>query len=236
MIAFGDRRDIGIKMNIKGAIFDCDGTLVDSLWFWDTFYQKMGQRFLDGKPFTPDAEDDRAVRTQPVSYLARLFHEKYGIAGSPDEISEWFLEISDSFYRYEVELKAGVRELLSHLRECGVRMCVASASEKHLIDIVLSRHGVLDYFEKIVSCTEIGAGKDKPDVFFAAEQLLGTPHGQTYVFEDSLLAIETAKRAGFPVVGVYDSHAFGQDKARELSDEYIGDGESFLSLIPKIKA
>ena len=221
-------------MKITGAIFDCDGTLVDSLGFWEMFYKRIGDRFFGGNKFTARAEDDKAMRTQPVSFLAKVLHTGYGIGGSEAELEEWFLELCQEYYSTVVELKAGVRELLSHLKSRGVKMCIASASEKHLIELVLSRHGVLNYFETIVSCTEIGAGKDKPDVFLAAKQILGTPHSETYVFEDSVLAIETAKAANFPVVGVYDCHTFGQDRARELSDEYIDDSESFTRLIPKI--
>lgn len=221
-------------MNIKGAIFDCDGTLVDSLSFWDMFYEKISDEFFSGKPFMPDEADDKAMRTQPVDFLSHLLHEKYGVASSAEELREWCINLFIWFYKEIVGLKPGVRELLSHLKSEGVRMCIASASERELIRLVLSKNGVLDCFEGIVSCTEVGAGKDKPDVFLAAEKFLGTPHSSTWVFEDSLLAIKTAKQAGFKVVGIYDSHTFGQDEAKSLSDEYIDAGGSFIELIPKI--
>jgi HAD superfamily hydrolase (TIGR01509 family) len=221
-------------MDIKGAIFDCDGTLVDSLSFWEVFYTKIGDTYFGGKKFLPEAADDKAMRTQPVGFLGKLLHEKYGVAESTQALIDWCIELFIWYYSEVVELKAGVRELLSHLKSKGIKMCIASASEKKLIELVLGRHGVLDYFESIVSCTEVGAGKDKPDVFLAAEKFLGTPHEKTWIFEDSLLAIETSKKAGFRVVGVYDACTFGQDMARELSDEYIDEGGSFIELIAKI--
>ena len=221
-------------MDIKGAIFDCDGTLVDSLGFWEIYYEKIGETYLGGKKFIPDPQDDKAVRTQPIGFLSKLFHEKYGIAESADAVAEWSISLFEWYYRDVVELKSGVRELLMHLNSRGVRMCIASAAETKLIKLVLGKHGVLDYFDGIISCTEIGAGKDKPDVFYAAEKFVGAPHGKAWVFEDSVLAIETAKAAGFPVVGVYDACTFGQDRAKALSDEYIDDGGSFTELIPKI--
>ena len=130
--------------------------------------------------------------------------------------------------------ECGVREFLEHLKAKGVRICIASAAEVKFIKLVLSKHGILDYFESIISCSDVGVGKDQPDVFFAAEKFLGTPHEETWVFEDSVLAIETAKKADFHVVGVYDPLTFGQDRARELSDEYIDNGGSFKELLPKI--
>lgn len=221
-------------MHIEGAIFDCDGTLVDSLGFWQKFYSDISHTFFGDKPFIPRPEDDKAMRTQPLNFTASILHNNYGIGEGVEAVERWALDNLECFYRESVELKAGVRELLSHLRSRGVRMCIASASEAYLIKLVLSRHGVLDYFEDIISCSAVGAGKDKPDVFLAAEKFLETPHDATWVFEDSLLAIQTAKTAGFSVVGVYDACTFGQDKSRALSDEYIDCGESFEKLIPKI--
>lgn len=221
-------------MNIQGAIFDCDGTLVDSLGFWNIYYKKVGDTFLDGKEFRPTSEDDKAMRTQAIGFLGEIMYGNYGIGKSERDIVNWTLGVFEWYYREVVELKKGVRELLAHLKNKGVRMCIASAAERSMIELVLGKHDVLKYFEGIISCTEVGAGKDKPDVFLAAEKFLGTEHGQTYVFEDSLLAIETAKKAGFPVVGVYDACTFDQDRAKALSDEYIDDGGSFTELTDKI--
>lgn len=222
-------------MDIKGAIFDCDGTLIDSLGFWELFYPKVGERYLGGKAFFPDPADDRAMRTQNVLFLGNLLHEKYGIAQSAEEIVDWCLEIFTWYYTEVVQLKPGVRELLAHLKQKGVKMCVASAAEKKMVQLVLGHHGILDYFEGIISCTEVGAGKDKPDVFLAAADFLGTKRVQTFVFEDSVLAMETAGSVGFPVVGIYDPRSFGQDKARTLCSEYIEQDGSFAALIPKIQ-
>lgn len=221
-------------MNIKGAIFDCDGTLVDSLGFWEIYYQKVGKELCRGKDFIPAPEDDKAMRTQNVYFLAKIMHGKYGFLDSEEAIINWTLDIFEWYYKEIVELKSGVREFLEHLKKRGVKMCIASAAEKRFIELVLGKHDVLKYFDGIVSCTQVGAGKDKPDVFIAARDFLCTPHDQTWIFEDSLLAIETSKKAGFNVVGVYDRCSFGQDKARAISDEYIDDGGSFTELIDKI--
>ena len=221
-------------LNIKGAIFDCDGTLVDSLGFWEILYTKIGETFFSGKDFKPAPADDKAMRTQSIYYLGDVLHNNYGIGENSESVSEWAKGMLQWYYREVVELKAGVRELLSHMKEQGIKMCIASASEAEDIRFILDRHGILDYFEAIVSCTSVGAGKDKPDVFFEAEKVLGTPHEATWVFEDSLLAIETSKKAGFKVAGAYDKHGFGREEAKKLSDFYVDLGESFLKLLPLI--
>lgn len=223
-------------MKIKGAIFDCDGTLIDSLGFWDIFYERVGKEFFNIPYFTVDPADDHAMRTQNIYFLSRMMHGKYGVGKSDEEVCKWCEAIFTWYYSEVVELKAGVRELLAYLKENNVKMCIASAAEASQIRLVLGRHGVLPYFEDIISCTIVGAGKDKPDIFLAAEKFLGTPHDQTWVFEDSVLAIETAKKAGFPVVGIYDANGFGQTRAEELSDVWVPEGASFAELIPQIEA
>lgn len=221
-------------MDIKGAIFDCDGTLIASLGFWEVLYEKLGEYYFNDKSFHPASEDDRAMRTQNAAFIGKVFHTRYGVQEDEERIAKRALDICEWYYRELVELKAGVRELLAHLKKTGVKICIASAAETDLIKMVLAKHDILDYFEGIVSCTEIGAGKDKPDVFIAAEKFLGTSRNQTWVFEDSLLAAKTAKSAGYPVVGVYDRLGFGQDALRELSDEFIEEDGSFAQLIEKI--
>ena len=223
-------------MKIKGAIFDCDGTLIDSLGFWRIFYEMFGERYFNDKSFWPAEEDDHAMRTQNTEFLGRLLHSKYGVGENAEEIRDWFYDRLGWYYNEVVQLKPGVRELLEHLKCLGVKMCIASASEIDMVKGILRRHGVLDYFSDVVSCTEAGAGKDKPDVFLLAEKRLGTPHGETFVFEDSTLAIQTAKKAGFPVVGVYDANTFGQNIAKESADLYVDNGSSFVAILPHLEA
>ena len=175
------------------------------------------------------------MRTQNVYFLSKTMHEKYGVGKSADEVLAWVNALFAWYYNEVVELKTGVRELLEYLKSRNVKMCIASAAEVEAIRLVLGRHNVLHYFEDIISCTKVGAGKDKPDIFFAAEEFLGTPHEQTWVIEDSALAIETAKRAGFPVVGVYDANGVAQERARALSDIFLEDGASFGELILRIE-
>ena len=223
-------------MKIKGAIFDFDGTLIDSLGFWKIFYRRVGEHFFGDPAFAVDAADDRAMRTQSVYFLANLMYEKYGVAESAEALHRWFIDLVTWYYDEVVEPKVGAREFLSYLKQNSVKMIVATASESKDVCRVLRRHGLLEYFEGVISCTEAGAGKDKPDVFFAAEKLLGTPHEETWIVEDSALAIETAKKAGFFTVGVYDANGVEQARSKKLSDIFLDDGASFIDLIPQLEA
>ena len=111
-------------------------------------------------------------------------------------------------------------------------MCLASATEKLYINTALDRHGMRKYFRAVLSCADIGKGKEEPDIFEAALEVLGTPKGETFVFEDSYVALETAARAGFPTVGIFDCHAFEQERLARSATHYIAEGETMMKLVP----
>ena len=217
-------------MVVKGAIFDMDGTLVDSLGIWDVIWERLGERFAGDKDFRPDAVTEKAIRTSTLFDGMVLLHEKCGIGRDGMELYTVANSICENFYIEEVELKDGVREFLDHCLEKGVKMCVASATARPLIDIVMKKFELDRYFPKIFSCAEIEKGKEHPDIFIKAHEYLGTPKESTWIFEDSIVSLETATRAGYKTVGVYDKYNFNLDKVEQISTEYIGEGDSLARL------
>lgn len=217
-------------MKIKAAIFDMDGTLINSLIYWDLFWAHIGEKFLGDKTFKPSDEDDKAIRTLTMKMAMQLIHDNYNIASTQELVDEANKMIID-FYSNTVELKAGVKEFLEHCKAQGVKMCIASATEPQFIKLALDHCGISEYFLKVFSCSDIGKGKDEPDIFIEAMEFLGEDIKDTYMFEDSIVAIETATKLGLPTVAVYDSHCYSQDRMKEIATEYIAEGETFLKLI-----
>ena len=207
-------------MNISGAIFDMDGTLTDSMFIW----MELGSRYLVSYGITPREnllEEIKALTMwDTIDYIKR----EYGIHQTNDEIYRRIESLLWPMYRDEVLPKDGVFLLLDRLRERGVKMAVASATDKHIVEMVLEKTGLLGYFSEVFTCSSVGAGKDVPLIYEKALDSLGTPKEETAVFEDALYALTTAKNAGFPVVGVYDASA-EKDRSviEELSDFYITD-------------
>jgi HAD superfamily hydrolase (TIGR01509 family) len=207
-------------MKISGAIFDMDGTLTDSMYIWID----MTRQYLLSCGLSPRAglwEDiKRLTKTQTAEY----FRNEYGLDRTIQEIADGVSQLIEPHYRNTVQPKKDVILLLDRLKDRGVKMCVASATDQPLIELVLGRLGLLDYFSAVFSCVTLRTGKEKPLIFEKALAHLGTPKAETFVFEDALYAARTAKKAGFPVVGVYDPSA--EDSAEELtllSDIYIRD-------------
>ncbi len=213
-------------MKITGAIFDMDGTLIDSLSVWELLWEDMGAMFLGKTGFRPTAEDDRAIRTMTLLGAMTLVHDKYGIAESGESLWQYTTDYIADFYTNTVQPKKGAVEFLETLSKKGVKMCVASATAPDLVALAMKKCGIDRFFPKLISCSEIGKGKEHPDVFFKALEYLGTDMETTWIFEDSATALETASKAGFHTVGIYDKCNYGSDLAKKVADIYVDDGET----------
>ena len=213
-------------MRIRGAIFDVDGTLLDSMFIWDT----IGETYLRSIGYQPKENLNETFKNMSLHQAARYYQTEYGVTRSIDEIMDGVNAMLERYYRFEVPLKPGVAELLERLRQSGVRLCIATATDRHLVEAALDRCGVLSCFGEIFTCNEVGHGKDEPDIFEEALRFLGTRREETLVFDDALYAVRTAKEAGFPVAAVYDSHERSQAEVRARSDLYLEDLTQLVEL------
>ena len=204
---------------LKGAIFDFDGTLVDSMFIWDT----IGEDYLRTLGKEPHEDLKETFMTLTLEEAAEYYRTHYGVTLSVKEIVDGVNAMVEGIYRTKVTLKPGVAEYLTWLRVNGVRMCIATVTDRYLVEETLERLGILHYFSEIFTCAEVGYGKDKPIIYRKALDHLDTAKNETYVFEDSLFALKTAKADGFTAVGVYDRHETSQDNLKSLAEYYIRD-------------
>lgn len=130
-------------------------------------------------------------------------------------------------YAEEIELKNGALRFIREAKKRGIKMCVASATRRDIAEPFLEKSGLLDYIEFYIDCIEIGAYKDKPDIFLLASKRLGAEISDCVVFEDVPQAVATAKDAGFYVVGVYDSVTVNDGNIKPLVDDYVTDWRKF---------
>jgi hydroxymethylpyrimidine kinase/phosphomethylpyrimidine kinase len=208
---------------IKGAIFDFDGSLVDSMFIWDTF----GEDYLRTLGKEPRENLTKTFKTFTLEQAAEYYREHYGVTLSVQEIVDGVNEMVAEIYRTKVTLKDGVREFLCDLQSKGVKMCVATVTDRPIVEDVLVNLGIRDFFVEILTCAEVGHNKETPHIYRAALEALGTQKDETIVFEDALYALMTAKNDGFTVVAVYDKHEAKQIKMRAVADYYISDYKRF---------
>lgn len=206
-------------MTIKGAIFDLDGTLLDSMLIWDN----AGEQYLRSLGIVPENDIKTTLKNMSMIQGAKYMQKTYHLNKSCEEIIAGVNAVVEHFYMEEVQPKTGVKEFLQRLAKDGVRMCIATATDKYLVASALKRLEMEQYFEKLFTCSEVGHGKDEPHIYETALRYLGTTKENTLVFEDAAYAIETAKTAGFVVAAVYDISEEKQKRVQELSDYYIAD-------------
>lgn len=211
-------------MDKRFAIFDMDGTLVDSMVYW----KHLATEFLESKgvlEISPTVLE--RIKPMTMTESAALFIKECELSGTDESVAEEMNAMMDEHYRRDIPLKPGVTVYLEALQRKGVVMCVASATAEELMDACLSRLGVAHYFSFLLSCETVGIGKNRPDVYWESAKRLGAESAEIAVYEDALYAAETAKNAGFYTVAVRDdSNQPHWENLTALADEAILDWQT----------
>lgn len=186
---------------IKGAIFDIDGTLIDSMEMWE----HAAERYLAGMGIEAEPHLQKKLYTFTITESAEYLKKNYSLSKTILEIIDGINETIGAFYRNEAEPKPGVIEFLSALQERKIPMTVATATDRVHIEAVLKHNHMDHFFKKILTCSEVGIGKEHPDIYIQAAKYMQTNIADTWVFEDAYHGARTAFDAGFKVCGIYDA-------------------------------
>ena len=215
-------------MKISGAIFDMDGTLVDSMWLWNNLVRD----FLLDYGIEESDEFHKKMMTMTLDTSTQYIHDNLLPSVSVEELKKQIEKKVWKAYSETITAKHGLKPFLFTLRNKGVRMCVATSSPRILAETVLKRLNLDRYFCFIFTCDELKTTKNLPDIYIRAHDLLGTPKETTYVFEDAIHAVKTAKSADFKVVGIEDDSMINhRDEIKKLCDIYIRDYDDFRGQI-----
>ena len=207
------------NQNIKGIIFDCDGVLVDSIKYWNN----ISFEYLKSKTISNIPENMlEIISHMNLTQVAEYFAETFFKDKTAEQIKQELLELIGYQYRFNFKAKKGVIDGLKKFKDKGLKMCVASASNKNIIAECFKRLNIYDYFEFIITTEEVEKGKNFPDIYIKATEQLGLKQSEVMIFEDSLYAITTAKNANFYVVAVADEDSLkDKDKIINIADEYL---------------
>ena len=216
---------------IKGAIFDIDGVLLDSMGIWDD----LGARYLRSLDKIPEEGLNKILFSMSMEQGAEYLKNNYDLRQSVKETVDGLGKMLEDYYFYEVLLKPGAKEVLEFLKSKNIKMAAATSSPRTHIEKALSRNGLLGYIDKIYTTSEVGVSKHSPDIYNLAADFLKTKSEETLVFEDSLYALNTAKEAGFVTVGVFDEK--GESNQAELenqADLYLKKLDDFIVMSEKM--
>jgi HAD superfamily hydrolase (TIGR01509 family) len=214
--------------NIKGVIFDFDGTLLDSMQVWYHFEREY-LKSLGAEP-RPDLAE--VLRSLSSIEEAIYFRQEYGVTLSIEEIVEGRNKLISVEYGEKIPLKPGALEVLKAFKARGIAMCIATATERELVTPAINRLGLGEYIGRVFTCEEVGVSKSNPDIFLKAAEHLGSDIGETLVVEDAFYAMKSAKKAGFIVAGLYDLSSDDQkDEIAALCDYYWKDFSEMLEVV-----
>ena len=214
------------RERIDGVIFDMDGTLLDSIPMWD----HVATRYFRSRGIELPEETQQYIRHISLLEGAQYIKEQFNLPDAPETLVEGTLSLVRQQYLYEVPAKPGVTELLQTLHAQGIKISVATASDKELAQRAFERLGLAPYIDFIISCDEVGVGKNFPDIYETALARLGTSKTRTLVVEDALYALQTAKTAGFLTAGVWEAFypAEQEEQLRQTADYFFTSFENCL--------
>lgn len=211
--------------NIKAAIFDLDGTLVDSMMIW----QQIDIDYLKEKGLELPKDLKNDIIHLSFKQTAAYFKNRFNLEDSIETILNHWHDMAFEYYSKKVKLKDGVIEFLDKLKSKNIKIGLATSNSNELLEVCLKTNNIYHYFDSITTTGETEKGKDSPDVYLLAAKRLDTTPDKCIVFEDILPAIKSAKVAGMKVIAVKDE--FSIDSKEDIitaSDKYI---TSFFELI-----
>ena len=187
---------------IDVVVFDMDGVLVDTERLWDEVREALTEEW--GGRYTPEAQE--AMMGMSSREWSRYLHETVGLREPPDVINREVVRRMLARYETDLPVVPGAVEAVHRLTDGGLRLAVASSSNRELIDAVLRRLGLTGLFEVTVSSEEVPRGKPAPDVYLEAALRLGVAPARCIAVEDSASGIRAAHAAGMRVIAYPNRH------------------------------
>ncbi|MDD3173120.1 MAG: HAD family phosphatase [Herbinix sp.] len=204
--------------DIDAVIFDMDGTLVDSMWMWESIDQEYLGRYRIELP------DDLQKNIEGTSFseTAIYFKQRFNLPDSLEQIKSDWNQMAWDKYLNEVPVKEGVIELLEHLKQRGIPAGIATSNSRELVDLIIKKYQMQEYFASIRTSCEVATGKPSPDIYLLVAKDLDVEPTRCLVFEDILVGVMAGKNANMKVCAVYDKYSEKeQDEKIKLADYYV---------------
>ena len=220
-----------VPHRIRAAIFDVDGTLVDSMPMWN----RITYDYAEFKGVYAPPGLSKTLNEMCLEQCAAYYRDVLGVEGTIDTIVAEIVGMAREKYRTSVPEITGAADFLQALHTRGIRTAVATASDLDSLRPAFARLHMAEHIDVMESCTTIGKSKESPDIYLKCAADLGARPEECVVFEDALYAVRTAKKAGFAVVGLFDPTQTEAERAEftALCDRCVTDYRVLLGeLLP----
>lgn len=204
--------------DIEAAIFDLDGTIVDSMGVW----RRVDREYLGRRGIPLPKNLNKELESMEFLETVRYFQKRFSLPDTQEQIIGEWMDMALDQYLHKVPMKPGLRELLEYLKEKKIRTGIASSNHVDLVRAALKGHGLESLFSVIVTCSEVERAKPEPDVYLEAARRLEASAERCIVFEDIPVGIRAGKSAGMRTCAIWDDYSRDQDEQkRSLADYYI---------------
>lgn len=211
--------------DVKLAIFDLDGTLIDSTGMWVNIDREFFRMFDRDVP----EGYAKAISHIGLAAAAAFTKKEYGIPMSEEEIKATWRRLSLEQYENHIQLKPGAKEILARFYINGIPMAVATANSEDLYLPCLKRLGIYERFSYITDADKIKESKNSSKIYDIIAENFHVSPTETVVFEDSLTAMKTARNAGYFTIGIFDDHSTHSiEEAKSSCDIFVQDFKQLL--------
>lgn len=211
--------------DFKAAIFDLDGTLIDSMGVWE----KIDKEFLKKRGKSIPIDYIEKINSMSFREVAKYTIERFNLKESVEELIKEWNEMAIYEYANNIKTKPNVEKYLKKLKENNIKIGLATSSPKVLYEPVLKNNNIYDYFDVLTSLEDVKRDKNYPDIYLLVAKILNLNPQDCVGFEDILIAVNTMKKANFKVIGVYDKYSnFETDKIKKVSDKFIYDFKELI--------
>lgn len=185
-------------MEFAGALFDLDGTLIDSADVW----ARIDAEFLRRRGLAVPDDYMCAVSSKKFSEAAVYTIARFGLDETAEALAAEWLEMARREYGSGVFLRPHAGEYLRWLKARGVKLGTVTGLPHSLAEAALKNNGVYALFDAFTSADETPRGKEHPAVYLLATRRLGVTPADCAVFEDVPACLESARAAGMKVFAV----------------------------------
>ena len=213
-------------MDFQCAIFDLDGTLINSTGVWN----KVDEDFFNRRNVIMPPEFPQVIKTHTLMSGAVYIKDRLSLPESPEDIVKEWHDAAVYAYHNDVRIKPYVKELLELLKNSyGYKIGLATSNTHELYDQCLINNGIYDYFDSFTQSDEVERLKGFPDIYEKSAERMGVPKEECIVFEDVYQAVKGARMGNFFTVAVEDSASVGdREEIIKIADVYI---KSFRELV-----
>jgi len=183
-----------------GMIFDCDGTLLDTLGAWEEAERDL---FAQAGPLTREQEDE--IHSAPIERAADILHEKYGVGESGTSVLAHLDGHLLPYYREQAQALPGVVRFVRAVHDAGIPCVVLSSSPRRYLQAGLAHVGLLDCFDELVTTDETGCSKQDFAIYERALAILESPIEHTWAVDDAPYAIAVMREFGLNTIAVGNS-------------------------------